>query len=582
MTEATGRVFIPESNDVILMTDDNVTACSWLVTGPADSVIEFDLETVSLPGNASQLVFGVGDEPGNSSTKYGTVRPDHRQPLPKVVVPHSTAWIQLQGVFDAANITVVFTYKIVPRVVCETPVLQTALTGELTSINYPGEYPINGECTWKFDIPEGYLIQLIFHDFDLQDDSDFLLIGDGTQVLQGVFTPYTGRLQTSPYIVTFGYRHVWLLFISNHLRDDGGHKGFNVTYAILPKHTENDLPPIQTIAIPKPTGQPWLEKIQLTISGLSEDEIEGDIELFKATIAGFVRVYCKHAKSACGTQSKHISSDDVKISEVKDGSRSVEVELALGPDFPANMAAMSSLHLDELTDAETLSQDSDPVKPMHSTSDGSTEGIPLPKWLIGVIAVVAFLVVVFFVLIVYSLLKDRKRSEKAQEDGRSESPSDDTETGKDGQSAGNSNAKGASQDKVETVTEIATSAAIPNGTTPTVSKKSPQNDAKKTETSEKVVDETQQRADPEGKSDVHVIEPLQSAPAQTEPEMNPSPSTSTSHPDQATSKAACPENNPDASTENNTEAKNQEGEDSATTDSADDVTTPEHDLSTDL
>lgn len=92
-----------------------VQACAWLVTGPADSVIEFDLETLALPGNASQLVFGVGDEPGNSSTKYGTVRPDHRQPLPKVVVPHSTAWIQLQGVFDVANITVVFTYKILPR-----------------------------------------------------------------------------------------------------------------------------------------------------------------------------------------------------------------------------------------------------------------------------------------------------------------------------------------------------------------------------------------------------------------------------------------------------------------------------------
>lgn len=114
---------------------------------------------------------------------------------------------------------------------------------------------------------------------------------------------------------------------------------------------------------------------------------------------------------------------------------------------------------------------------------------------------------------------------------------------------------------METVTEIATSAAIPNGTTPTASKKNPQNDVKKTETREKLVDETQKRADPEGKSDVHVIEPLQSAPAQTEPETNPSPSTSTSGTEDTASKAACPESISAASTEDKTEAKNQEGED---------------------
>lgn len=39
----------------------------------------------------------------------------------------------------------------------------TALSGEITSPNYPGSYQSNRDCTWKIVVPPGSHIQLTFN-----------------------------------------------------------------------------------------------------------------------------------------------------------------------------------------------------------------------------------------------------------------------------------------------------------------------------------------------------------------------------------------------------------------------------------
>jgi hypothetical protein len=56
----------------------------------------------------------------------------------------------------------------------------TSEEGLMTSVNYPHLYPINSECTWYIRAPPTAYVSITFFDLDLEDDRDFLLIGEGS------------------------------------------------------------------------------------------------------------------------------------------------------------------------------------------------------------------------------------------------------------------------------------------------------------------------------------------------------------------------------------------------------------------
>ena len=43
------------------------------------------------------------------------------------------------------------------------------LTGEISSPNYPESYPNDADCQWHIIVDDGYVIQLTFPEFDVED-----------------------------------------------------------------------------------------------------------------------------------------------------------------------------------------------------------------------------------------------------------------------------------------------------------------------------------------------------------------------------------------------------------------------------
>ena len=42
-------------------------------------------------------------------------------------------------------------------------------TGEITSPDYPSTYPNNADCQWHINVNDGFVVQLTFVEFDVQD-----------------------------------------------------------------------------------------------------------------------------------------------------------------------------------------------------------------------------------------------------------------------------------------------------------------------------------------------------------------------------------------------------------------------------
>ena len=52
------------------------------------------------------------------------------------------------------------------------PMVMAGVTssGEITSPNYPSEYPNNADCQWHINVDFGYVVKLTFLDFVLEDE----------------------------------------------------------------------------------------------------------------------------------------------------------------------------------------------------------------------------------------------------------------------------------------------------------------------------------------------------------------------------------------------------------------------------
>ena len=48
-------------------------------------------------------------------------------------------------------------------------VIENQRTGEVLSPNYPAPYDNDADCQWHITVDVGFVIQLTFHEFDVED-----------------------------------------------------------------------------------------------------------------------------------------------------------------------------------------------------------------------------------------------------------------------------------------------------------------------------------------------------------------------------------------------------------------------------
>ena len=101
-----------------------------------------------------------------------------------------------------------------------------AITGTITSPNYPSEYPPNSYCTYQITLENAANFQILFNYFRVENEFDFLYYGIGTDAnttaalgsLTGYDQPANFQIESSA---------VWFIFTS-----DGSvvFPGFNLTW----------------------------------------------------------------------------------------------------------------------------------------------------------------------------------------------------------------------------------------------------------------------------------------------------------------------------------------------------------------
>ena len=103
--------------------------------------------------------------------------------------------------------------------------------GEFASYNYPLPYSNDAECLWKIERPFGHVIQLTFHDFDLQQSEDCK--ADYVKIEQGsdwTRTPIGTLCGSSlPGIIQVNDADMYIDFVSD---SSGKYSGFHASYQI--------------------------------------------------------------------------------------------------------------------------------------------------------------------------------------------------------------------------------------------------------------------------------------------------------------------------------------------------------------
>ena len=48
--------------------------------------------------------------------------------------------------------------------------ITNSLAGEILSPNYPAQYPNNADCGWHIKMDDGFVVELTFLEFDLEEE----------------------------------------------------------------------------------------------------------------------------------------------------------------------------------------------------------------------------------------------------------------------------------------------------------------------------------------------------------------------------------------------------------------------------
>ncbi|XP_022109261.1 mannan-binding lectin serine protease 1-like [Acanthaster planci] len=108
-------------------------------------------------------------------------------------------------------------------------ILLQAASGEVTSPGYPLAYPRRSECDWLIRAEPGYVINLNFEDFDVEDHPDVRCPYDALTIIQDdqELGPFCGRRRSEWPEEMRADRQIRISFVSD---ESGNNRGFRARY----------------------------------------------------------------------------------------------------------------------------------------------------------------------------------------------------------------------------------------------------------------------------------------------------------------------------------------------------------------
>ncbi|XP_071359853.1 ovochymase-2 [Trachinotus anak] len=119
--------------------------------------------------------------------------------------------------------------------------------GEITSPNWPGDYPAQSVCTWRISIPSAKSVHVAFTHFELQAGNMLGNCVDYVEIFNGHSMASLGRFCgfAPPPTITIPYNTVVIRFLSNGANQQQGFRGYWTTDAsVIP-------------TLPPPPPKPW-------------------------------------------------------------------------------------------------------------------------------------------------------------------------------------------------------------------------------------------------------------------------------------------------------------------------------------
>ncbi|XP_006822509.1 uncharacterized protein LOC100366935 [Saccoglossus kowalevskii] len=131
----------------------------------------------------------------------------------------------------------------------------TSLNGSFTSPDYPSEYPNDCNCQFLITLPLGYHIQLLFVDFYVEPDYDFVYVYDGADTSADTIGSYTGS--QSSLLITSSINNLFIVFESD---SAVSYRGFTASYTSYRQETTPASIP-HTESVTTPASVPHTESV---------------------------------------------------------------------------------------------------------------------------------------------------------------------------------------------------------------------------------------------------------------------------------------------------------------------------------
>ncbi|XP_058866216.1 hatching enzyme 1.2-like [Acipenser ruthenus] len=165
---------------------DSYVRINWQYI-PADQVSNFykqDINTLGMPYDYTSIMHYGRDAFSNTTGKF-TIVP----------IPDETVEIGQRIAMSPRDIQKInMLYGCSKSMQCGG--ILTAVSGTLTSPNYPLEYPVNTDCMWIINAPKGYKVSLTISSFDVEYSEDcsydYLTLRDGPVTTSPVQQTYCG------------------------------------------------------------------------------------------------------------------------------------------------------------------------------------------------------------------------------------------------------------------------------------------------------------------------------------------------------------------------------------------------------
>nr|XP_054752325.1 uncharacterized protein LOC129257911 [Lytechinus pictus] len=268
-------------------------------------------------------------------------------------------------------------------------------SGFVISPNYPNAYPDNQDCVYTIMLPDPTkMVEIKVENLDLEQGQDFLLIGSGATVDEGILATLSGDTIPEETLITDS-NYAWMRFMSD---ESISASGFSISYES--KTVEKDGEMIGSVTI-------------LLVDETAETLTPEDQDMFTSSVAEQLNVYCMASQENClaDMNGNQFTADNVIITSVVEVSEGVEVTFWVSdPNDPTgNAAALTSEQLENF-----LIENEAPIEEGGPNFDyimrpKVTNAIEEP-WVIAVICLLCFC---FFILCVV-LVRDcfKKTDEK--------------------------------------------------------------------------------------------------------------------------------------------------------------------------